>query len=142
MAEASDERWLEMENDHEHRTSERELTEAELNHVSGGTPPKQEAVFPTETIKFTYGAIEWTPKGWWRKIMSKNTLRNVKASVEVHEVKDELSEAELNAVSGGKQKPDGTAGGNVAAKWSVAQGAVAWLTEKDHEQDQRHFETR
>jgi bacteriocin-like protein len=43
--------------------SERELTEAELNHVSGGTPPKQEAVFPTETIKFTYGAIEWTPKG-------------------------------------------------------------------------------
>jgi bacteriocin-like protein len=57
--------------------------------------------------------------------MSKNTLRNVKASVEVHEVKDELSEAELNAVSGGKQKPDGSAAGNVAAKWSVAQGAVA-----------------
>jgi hypothetical protein len=24
-----------------------------------------------------------------------------------------------------KQKPDGTAAGNVAAKWSVAQGAVA-----------------
>jgi bacteriocin-like protein len=42
--------------------SERELTEDELNHVSGGNPkvaPKQEA-FPTETIKFTYGAIEWT----------------------------------------------------------------------------------
>jgi bacteriocin-like protein len=38
----------------------RELTEDELNHVSGGTPPKQEAAFPTETIKFTYGAIEWT----------------------------------------------------------------------------------
>ena len=37
-----------------------ELTEAELNHVSSGTAPKQEAVFPTETIKFTYGAIEWT----------------------------------------------------------------------------------
>jgi hypothetical protein len=57
--------------------------------------------------------------------MSKNTLRNVKASVEVHEVKDELSEAELDAVSGGKQKPDGTAAGKVAAKWNVAQGAVA-----------------
>jgi hypothetical protein len=54
--------------------------------------------------------------------MSKNTLRNVKASLEVHEVKDQLSEAELDAVAGGKQKPDGTA---VAAKWSVAQGAVA-----------------
>jgi bacteriocin-like protein len=50
----------------------RELTEAELNHVSGGS--------------FTYGAIEWTYT---------------------------------------KQKPDGTAAGNVAAKWSVAQGAVA-----------------
>jgi bacteriocin-like protein len=34
--------------------------------------------------------------------MSKITLRNVKASVEVREVKDELSEAELNSVSGGK----------------------------------------
>ena len=53
-------------------TSERELTEAELNHVSGGS--------------FTYGAIEWTYT---------------------------------------KQKPDGTAAGNVAAKWSVAQGAAA-----------------
>ena len=40
--------------------------------------------------------------------------------------KDELSEKELEKVSGGsKQKPDGTAAGNVAAKWSVAQGAVA-----------------
>jgi hypothetical protein len=57
--------------------------------------------------------------------MSKNTLRNVKASLEVHEVKDRLNEAELDAVAGGKQKPDGTAAGNVAAKWSVAQGAVA-----------------
>jgi len=49
----------------------------------------------------------------------------------------ELNEAELNHVSGGsftygaiewtytKQKPDGTAAGNVAAKWSVAQGAAA-----------------
>jgi bacteriocin-like protein len=40
--------------------SERELTEDELNHISGGTPPKQEAVFPTETVKLAYGAIEWT----------------------------------------------------------------------------------
>ena len=37
-----------------------ELTEDELNHVSGGVAPKQEAVFPTETIKLSYGAIEWT----------------------------------------------------------------------------------
>jgi bacteriocin-like protein len=40
----------------------RELTEDELNHVSGGKPsaaPKQEAL-PTETIKFNYGAIVWT----------------------------------------------------------------------------------
>ena len=44
----------------EHLRADGELTEAELNHVSGGTPPKQEAVFPTETIKLTYGAIEWT----------------------------------------------------------------------------------
>ena len=42
--------------------------------------------FPTETIKMTYGAIEWTYT---------------------------------------KQKPDGSAAGNVAAKWSMAQGAVA-----------------
>jgi bacteriocin-like protein len=40
----------------------------------------------------------------------------------------ELTEDELNHVSGGtytKQKADGSAAGNVAAKWSVAQGAVA-----------------
>ena len=38
----------------------------------------------------------------------------------------ELTDTELNTVVGGsKQKPDGTAGGNVAAKWSLAQGAVA-----------------
>ena len=34
--------------------------------------------------------------------MSKTTLRNVKASVEVRELKDELSEAGLKSVSGGK----------------------------------------
>jgi hypothetical protein len=37
----------------------------------------------------------------------------------------ELTDDELDAVAGGKQKPDGTAAGNVAAKWNVAQGAVA-----------------
>jgi hypothetical protein len=43
----------------------------------------------------------------------------------------ELKDHDLDLVSGGgvwtyaKQKPDGTAGGNVAAKWSVAQGAAA-----------------
>jgi bacteriocin-like protein len=40
--------------------SERELTTEELEQVSGGVAPKKEAVFPTETIKFSYGAIEWT----------------------------------------------------------------------------------
>jgi bacteriocin-like protein len=34
--------------------------------------------------------------------MSKITLRNVKASIEVRELKDELNEAELKTVSGGK----------------------------------------
>jgi bacteriocin-like protein len=34
--------------------------------------------------------------------MSKTTLHNVKANVEVRELKDELSEAELKTVSGGK----------------------------------------
>jgi hypothetical protein len=38
----------------------------------------------------------------------------------------ELSDQELDVVSGGtKHKPDGTAAGNVAAKWSVTQGAAA-----------------
>jgi hypothetical protein len=40
-----------------------------------------------------------------------------------------LADSELDAVAGGwtytKQKPDGTAAGNVAAKWSLAQGAVS-----------------
>jgi hypothetical protein len=39
-----------------------------------------------------------------------------------------LADSELDAVAGGgytKQKADGTSAGNVAAKWSVAQGAVA-----------------
>ena len=37
----------------------------------------------------------------------------------------ELTDTELNTVVGAKQKPDGTAAGNVAAKWNVAQGAAA-----------------
>jgi bacteriocin-like protein len=37
--------------------SERELTKDELNLVSGGTNQNE---FPTETIRFTYGSIEWT----------------------------------------------------------------------------------
>ena len=48
--------------------------------------PTGDSGFPTEMVKMTYGAIEWTYT---------------------------------------KQKPDGTAGGNVAAKWSLAQGAAA-----------------
>jgi type VI secretion system secreted protein Hcp len=51
------------------------------NGVSGGA-----SEFPTETIKMTYGAIQWTYT---------------------------------------KQKPDGSAAGNVTAKWNVVQGAVA-----------------
>jgi hypothetical protein len=41
---------------------ERELTEIELVHVAGGKPsaaPKQDT-FPTETIKFSYGAMQLT----------------------------------------------------------------------------------
>ena len=45
---------------HELANQANELTEDELEHVSGGVAPKQEAVFPTETIKLSYGAIEWT----------------------------------------------------------------------------------
>jgi bacteriocin-like protein len=37
----------------------RELTEDELNHISGGTP-KAAPTFPTEQIAMTYSAIEWT----------------------------------------------------------------------------------
>jgi hypothetical protein len=37
----------------------------------------------------------------------------------------ELRDEQLAAVYGGKQKADGTAAGNVAAKWNVAQGAAA-----------------
>jgi hypothetical protein len=39
----------------------------------------------------------------------------------------ELKDHELDLVSGGytKQKPNGTAAGNVATKWSLAHGAVA-----------------
>jgi hypothetical protein len=41
--------------------------------------------------------------------------------------KYELNEEQLETVTGGytRQKPDGTAAGNVAAKWSLAQGAAA-----------------
>jgi hypothetical protein len=41
-------------------------------------------------------------------------------------VRRELTTAQLdNVVGGTKSKPDGTAAGNVAAKWSLAQGAAA-----------------
>lgn len=62
------------------------LKEVLISGVIHNGDPTGSAQFPTETIKLTYGAIEWTYT---------------------------------------KQKPDGTAAGNVAAKWSVAQGAAA-----------------
>jgi hypothetical protein len=39
----------------------------------------------------------------------------------------ELNEEQLEKATGGyaRQKPDGTAAGNVASKWSLAQGAPA-----------------
>jgi type VI protein secretion system component Hcp len=42
-------------------TNNHEMTETELDQVAGGKPsaaPKQDA-FPTETIKLSYGAIQW-----------------------------------------------------------------------------------
>jgi bacteriocin-like protein len=53
---------------HELANQANELSTDELDAVSGGFEyterthgaPKQEAVFPTETIKLSYGAIEWT----------------------------------------------------------------------------------
>ena len=65
---------------------EYKLKEVLISGVISNGDSDDSAGFPTETIKMTYGAIEWTYT---------------------------------------KQKPDGTAAGNVAAKWSVAQGAVA-----------------
>jgi len=65
---------------------EYKLKEVLISGVISNGDPGHTAGFPTETIKMTYGAIEWTYT---------------------------------------KQKPDGTAAGNVAAKWSVAQGAAA-----------------
>jgi type VI secretion system secreted protein Hcp len=53
--------------------------------ISNGHPGGAEQ-FPTETVRLTYGSIEWTYT---------------------------------------KQKADGSAAGNVSAKWSVAQGAAA-----------------
>jgi len=62
------------------------LKEVLISGVVHDGDPTGPAQFPTETIKLTYGAIEWTYT---------------------------------------KQKPDGTAAGNVAAKWNVAKGAAA-----------------
>jgi type VI secretion system secreted protein Hcp len=62
------------------------LKEVLISGVVANGSPADDPGFPTETVKMTYGAIEWTYT---------------------------------------KQKADGTAGGNVAAKWSLAQGAVA-----------------
>jgi type VI secretion system secreted protein Hcp len=62
------------------------LKEVLISGVIANGNPKGSEGFPTETVKMTYGAIEWTYT---------------------------------------KQKPDGSAGGNVAAKWSMAEGAAA-----------------
>jgi len=53
--------------------------------------------------------------------MSKTTMHEATANPEVCE----LGDHEFDIVSGGNKKPDGTAAGNVAAKWSLAQGAAA-----------------
>jgi type VI secretion system secreted protein Hcp len=62
------------------------LKEVLISGVIANGDPKGSNGFPSETVKMTYGAIQWTYT---------------------------------------KQKPDGTAGGNVAAKWSLSQGAAA-----------------
>jgi type VI secretion system secreted protein Hcp len=62
------------------------LSEVLISGVVHDASSSTSEQFPTEVIKMTYGAIEWTYT---------------------------------------KQKPDGTAGGNVAAKWSLSQGAAA-----------------
>jgi type VI secretion system secreted protein Hcp len=62
------------------------LKEVLISAVIHNGDPTGSAQFPTETVKLSYGYIEWTYT---------------------------------------KQKPDGTAAGNVAAKWNVAQGAAA-----------------
>lgn len=65
---------------------EYKLKEVLISGVISNGDPAHSAGFPTETIKMTYGAIEWTYT---------------------------------------KQKADGSAAGNVAAKWNVTQGAAA-----------------
>ena len=62
------------------------LKEVLVSGVTTNGNPKGDHGFPTETVRMTYGAIQWTYT---------------------------------------KQKPDGTAGGNIAAKWNLAQGAAA-----------------
>jgi len=62
------------------------LKEVLISGVIHNGDPTGAAQFPTETIKMTYGTIEWTYT---------------------------------------KQKADGSAAGNVAAKWNVGQGAAA-----------------
>jgi len=62
------------------------LKEVLISGVIANGSPKGDQGFPTETVKMTYGAIEWTYT---------------------------------------KQKPDGSAAGQVAAKWSMAEGAAA-----------------
>ena len=65
---------------------ETKLKEVLISGIVATGRPAGENRFPTETVKMTYGSIEWTYT---------------------------------------KQKPDGTAGGNVAAKWNLTQGAAA-----------------
>lgn len=62
------------------------LKEVLISGVDQHGTPTGDSKFPTEVVRMTFGAVQWTYT---------------------------------------KQKPDGTAGGNVAAKWSVAQGAAA-----------------
>jgi hypothetical protein len=57
-----------------------------------------------------------------------NDSKNEADKLTTSESSREITADELNQVMGGtytKQKPDGTAGGNVAAKWSLTQGAAA-----------------
>lgn len=62
------------------------LKEVLISAVLSNGAPQGPLGFPSETVRMTFGAIQWTYT---------------------------------------KQKPDGTAGGNVAAKWSLAKGAAA-----------------
>ena len=104
------------------------MAEAILNRKGAPTFTAYSAgSHPAGTVPANSGAGSGSNGGFTMvKLMDAATPKLFEAACKGTHLKEVTTELHAGAATYTKQKPDGTASGNVAAKWNVAQGAAAF----------------